>query len=52
MTVKDFNLLEIDMFQGDELIYNGMCEDVPEELKDKQIRIKDIDNKKLIVELI
>ena len=52
MTVKDFNLLEIDMFENDKLIYSGMCEDVPAELKDKQIRIKDIDNKKLIVEII
>ena len=52
MTIKDFNLLEIDVYDGDKLIYNGMCEDAPEELKDNQIKIDGIDRKKLIVKLV
>ena len=52
MTIKDFNLLEIDVYDGDKLIYNGMCEDAPEELKDKQVRVRKIDNKTLIIDLI
>ena len=52
MTIKDFNLLEIDVYDGDKLIYNGMCEDAPEERKDKQIKIDGTDRKKLIVKLV
>ena len=52
MTIKDFNLLEIDVFQGDKLIYNGMCEDAPQEIKDAQIKIRTIDGKKVLVEIV
>ena len=46
MTIKDFNLLEIDVFDGENLIYNGMCENAPEELKNRQVQIQKIDAKK------
>lgn len=52
MTIKDFNLLEIDVFDGENLIYNGMCENAPEDLKDKQIQVQGIDGKKLIIKLV
>lgn len=51
MTIKDFNLLKIDMFDGDNVIYSGMCNEAPEELKEKQIEIIGIDGKKLLVRL-
>lgn len=52
MTIKDFNLLEIDIFDGDNLIFSGMSEDVPQELRDKQIKIDGNEGKKLIIKLI
>lgn len=52
MTIKDFNLLEIDIFDGENLIFSGMSEDVPQELRDKQIKIDGNEGKKLIIKLI
>lgn len=52
MTIKEFNLLEIDIYDGDKKVYTGMCEDAPEEFKDKQIKILRNESKKLVVELI
>ncbi len=52
MKISDFNLLEIDIFEGEKLIYNGMSEDVPEELKEAHINITGIDGKKIITKLI
>lgn len=52
MTIKEFNLLEIDVYDGDKIIFNGMCEDAPEALKQKQIKILKTENKKLVVELV
>ena len=31
MTIKEFNLLELEVYQNDELIYQGMSENVPED---------------------
>lgn len=52
MTIKEFNLLEIDVYDGDKIIFNGMCEDAPEDLKQKQIKILKNENKKLVVKLV
>ncbi len=52
MTIKEFNLLEIDVYDGDKKIYTGMCEDAPEELKKKQITILRNESKKLVVQLV
>lgn len=51
MTINEFNLLEIDVYDGDEKVYTGMCEDAPEEMKKKQITILRNESKKLIVQL-
>ncbi len=51
MTVKDFNLLELDLYENENLVYSGMSEDVPEEYKDRQIKIDGIDGKKLIIKI-
>lgn len=51
MRITDLNLLEIDLYDGDRLIYNGMSEDVPDIYKDKKIKIKNIDGKKIQLEL-
>jgi hypothetical protein len=52
MTIKEFNLLEIDVYEGEKLIYNGMCENAPDELKNRQIKIEGNEGKKLIIKLI
>ena len=51
MKISEFNLLEIDIYDGENLIYDGMSENVPEELKEKHIKIKGMDGKKVITEL-
>lgn len=51
MTIRDFNLLEIDIYENENLIYTGMNENVPEEYKNRQIKITGIDGKKVIVKL-
>ncbi len=52
MKLDEFNLLEVDVFDGDDLIFNGMSEDIPESLKDKHINIIGIDGKKVITKLV
>ena len=51
MKISEFNLLEIDVFDGDNLIYNGMSENVPEDLKEEHVKIIGIDGKKVITKL-
>lgn len=51
MKITDLNLLEIDLYDGKTLIYNGMCENVPDEFKTKKIKIVGIDGKKLKLEI-
>lgn len=51
MKITDFNLLKIDVYNEDEIIYSGMCEDAPDELKKEQIEIIKIQGKKLEVKL-
>ena len=52
MTIKEFRLLTVNIFSKDELVYSGEVEAAPEELKDKQVKIRKLDNKTLIVDLI
>lgn len=52
MTINDFNLLEIDIFENKTLVYSGMSENVPEEYRKRKIKINGNDGKKLIIELI
>ena len=52
MTIKEFNLLKIEVYNGEEIIYSGMSEEVPEELKNKQIKIEQMDGKVLKVKLV
>lgn len=54
MTIKEFNLLEIDVYDKDEkeLLYSGMCEEAPEDLKNKDIKILRMSQKKLIIKLV
>ena len=51
MKISEFHLLELDIYDGENLIYNGMSEDVPEDLKQRHIKIVKLDGKKLITEL-
>lgn len=52
MTIKEFNLLEIAVFDGEEEVYRGMSEDAPEDLKQRQIKINGNDGKILIIKLV
>ena len=52
MTIREFRLLTVNIFSKGELIYSGEVEAAPEELKDKQVKIRKLDNKTLIVDLI
>ncbi len=48
MKISEFNLLEIDVFDGENLVYNGKVEDAPNDLKEKHVKITGIDGKKVI----
>ena len=52
MKLGEFNLLEVDVFDEEKLIYNGMSEDMPEDLKNKHIEIINIDGKKIVTKII
>ncbi len=52
MTIKDFNLLQIEVYENDNIIYTGMSEDVPDDLKERKIQIQGIDGKKVKIKLI
>ena len=52
MNCNEFNLLQLDIYDGDKLIFSGISEKVPENIKSLPIKINGIDGKKLIVELI
>lgn len=52
MTIKEFNLLQIEVYDNDKVIYKGMCEDAPEELKEKQIKIDGINKKTVKIKLV
>ena len=51
MKLSEFNLLEIDIFNGENLVYSGMSENVPEDLKNTHIKITGIDGKKVITQI-
>ena len=51
MKITDLNLLEVDIFDGEKIVYSGMCDEVPEEIKQRNIKIDKIDGKKLIIKL-
>ena len=52
MTIKEFKLLHISVLYGDKEVYNGMSEDVPQEILDKQIKIEGMEDKVLKVKII
>ena len=51
MKINELKLLEIDVYDEDELIFNGRVEDAPEDLKQKNIIITKMDGKKIITKL-
>ena len=51
MKISEFNLLEIDVYDGDKLIFNGKVENAPEDLKEKHVKITSIEGKKVITKL-
>ena len=52
MKITDLNLLEVDIYDGEKITYSGMCNEAPDILKEKQIKIDRIDGKKLIIKTV
>ena len=52
MTTKEFHLLNLIIYDGETKIYEGISEEVPKEISDKQIVIDKIVDKTLIVKLV
>lgn len=52
MTIKEFRLLHISVFDGNNEVFNGMCEDAPKELLDKQIKIEGMEDKVIKVKIV
>ena len=52
MTTKEFHLLNLIIYDGDKVVYEGISEEVPKEISDRQIVIDKIDDKTLIVKLV
>ena len=52
MKISELRLLEIDVYNGEELIFNGRVEDAPDDLKQRNIIITQIDGKKVITKLV
>ena len=52
MTTKEFHLLKIRIFEDENIVFEGMSEDVPENLSSRQIAIEKLVDKTLEVKLI
>ena len=52
MTIKEFRLLHSSVLDGENEVYNGMSEDTPQELLDKQIKIEGMEDKILKAKII
>ena len=52
MTIKEFKLLHISVKDGDKEVFNGMSEDAPEDLLDKQIKIQGMEDKIMTVKIV
>ena len=51
MTTKEFHLLKLREYDEDKVIYEGMSEDVPEDISNKQIVVDQIVDKVLVVKI-
>lgn len=52
MKLHELKLLELDIYDNDKLIFSGMSEDVPSEFSNLNISIRNIERKKLILDII
>ena len=51
MTTKEFHLLKLRVYDGEDIIFEGMSEDVPEDISNKQIVVDQIVDKVLVVKI-
>ena len=51
MTAKEFHLLKLRVYDGEDIIFEGMSEDVPDDISSKQIVVDKIEDKVLIVRI-
>ena len=51
MKISDLNLLEIEVYNGDELTYKGMCNEAPEEIRNQKVKVLGMDTKILKLSL-
>lgn len=52
MTTKEFHLLNLRIYDGDNIIFEGMSEDVPEEIRERQIEVDKLVDKTLVVKIV
>ena len=52
MTIKEFHLLNLRIYDGDNVIFEGMSEDVPKEISDMQIEVDRLVDKTLVVKIV
>lgn len=52
MTIKEFHLLDIIVYENGKEIYKGKCEEATEDLRSKQIKIEGVQDKSLKVSII
>ncbi len=52
MWVKDVRNYEVDIYEGEKLLYSGEVNDAPDELKKRETKTMRLEHKKIIIELI
>ncbi len=51
MWIKDIRCYNVDIYQNNDIIYSGNIDNVPLELKEREIEDMKIDHKKIIIKL-
>ena len=52
MTTKEIHLLNLRVYDGEKVVYEGISEEVPKEISDKQIKIDKLVDKTLEVKIV
>lgn len=51
MYIKDIHFLEVDILKDEKKIYSGMIEDVPDNMRESEIKNMSLDGKKLVIQI-
>lgn len=52
MTINDLKLLDVKVYDGENIIYEGKCEDAPEDIAKKSINVIKLHGTKMEVSII